>query len=59
MNTGEKDRELSDDELNQVTGGGPVDHKPYLGPPISISGATYPLPVPNMTSLNYPFPLPK
>ena len=33
MNTSGNDRELSDDELDQVTGGGPVDHKPYIGVP--------------------------
>ena len=65
MNTGENDRELSDDELNQVTGGGPGD-KQYLGPPMSIPGSTPPgydtvhnLPVPNFTQLFYPFPLQK
>jgi len=31
MNTGENYREFSDDELNQVTGGGPVAHEAYLG----------------------------
>ena len=58
MNTGENDRELSDDELNQVIGGGPVDHPAYQGPPVWVSGATYNNPTPVIQSLNYPFPLP-
>jgi bacteriocin-like protein len=58
MNTGENYRELSDDELNQVAGGGPVAHQAYLGSPIWISGAVYHWEVPTMTALNYPFPLP-
>jgi bacteriocin-like protein len=58
MNTGENDRELNNDELNQVTGGGPAAHNPYLGLPVSISGATYDNPTPVIQSLNYPFPLP-
>ena len=33
MNTGENDRELNNDELNQVTEGGPAAHNPYLGLP--------------------------
>jgi hypothetical protein len=58
MNTGENYREFSDDELNQVTGGGPVAHADYAGYPVWISGATYPWPVPTMTQSFYPFPLP-
>jgi bacteriocin-like protein len=38
MNIGENDRELSEDELNQVTGGG-SPHE--LGKPVWISGAYY------------------
>jgi bacteriocin-like protein len=58
MNTGEKDRELSDDKLNQVTGGGPVAHQAYQGSPLWISNTMTHWEVPTMTSLNYPFPLP-
>jgi bacteriocin-like protein len=37
MNTGKNYRELSDDELNQVAGGGPVAHQ-ALGYPVSVGG---------------------
>ena len=54
MNTSVNDRELSDDELDQVTGGGPVDHKPYIGVPwgtISNTQLTTPPPFQSSTIL--------
>jgi bacteriocin-like protein len=59
MNTSGNDRELSDDELDQVTGGGPVDHKPYIGVPWgTISNTPVNNPTPPISKLDYPFPLP-
>jgi hypothetical protein len=58
VKTRENCRELGDDDLNQVTGGGPVAHEAYLGAPLWISGTLQHWEVPTMTSSNYPFPLP-
>jgi hypothetical protein len=59
MHTRENCRELGDDDLNQVTGGGPVAHK-ALGYYVSVDGdLNYYVPKINEQNLIYPFPLPK